>query len=117
RHASGAGRPHMLALLWLSEFGAAGDHSAAAPSGTRLLSLLLQHYIAAPVGLSGAPSCSPRIRRPRGLRVSRDTTTLLQAVRAGDRDAFDALFALAYEDLRRAAHHRLARHRPGETLN
>ncbi|HEU5209364.1 MAG TPA: sigma-70 family RNA polymerase sigma factor [Longimicrobiales bacterium] len=49
--------------------------------------------------------------------MSRDTTTLLQAVRAGDRDAFDALFVLAYEDLRRAAHQRLARHRPGETLN
>lgn len=49
--------------------------------------------------------------------MSQDTTTLLQAVRAGDRDAFDSLFALAYDELRRAAHQRLSRNRPGETLN
>ena len=49
--------------------------------------------------------------------MTEHTTTLLQAARAGDRDAFDELFSLAYDELRRAAHHRLSRNRAGETLN
>jgi RNA polymerase sigma factor (TIGR02999 family) len=46
-----------------------------------------------------------------------DPTSLLQSVRSGDRQAFDELFALAYDELKRAAHYRLVRHRPGETLS
>jgi RNA polymerase sigma factor (TIGR02999 family) len=46
-----------------------------------------------------------------------DTTALLQACRAGSREAFDQLFAVAYDELRRAAHQRLARNRGGETLS
>lgn len=46
-----------------------------------------------------------------------DRTELLLAARSGDREAFDALFAVAYDELRRAAHHRLGRRRPGETLS
>jgi RNA polymerase sigma factor (TIGR02999 family) len=46
-----------------------------------------------------------------------DTTQLLQDVRAGNRDAFDRLFEHVYEELRRIAHRRLQRHRPGETLS
>ncbi|HEX2166566.1 MAG TPA: sigma-70 family RNA polymerase sigma factor [Longimicrobiales bacterium] len=45
------------------------------------------------------------------------TTILLQAARAGDRSAFDELFSLAYDELRRAAHQRLSRSSAGETLN
>lgn len=46
-----------------------------------------------------------------------DHTQLLLDARSGNRAAFDELFALAYDELRRAAHHRLARHRAGETLS
>jgi RNA polymerase sigma factor (TIGR02999 family) len=46
-----------------------------------------------------------------------DRTRLLQAARGGDRDAFDELFAVAYDELRRAARYRLRRHRSGETLS
>jgi RNA polymerase sigma factor (TIGR02999 family) len=46
-----------------------------------------------------------------------DTTQLLKAARAGDRESFDLLFARVYEDLRGIARQRLRRHRPGETLN
>lgn len=49
--------------------------------------------------------------------MTEHTTTLLRAARAGDRAAFDELFALAYDELRRAAHQRLSRNRAGETLN
>ncbi|HEU4628622.1 MAG TPA: ECF-type sigma factor [Gemmatimonadaceae bacterium] len=45
-----------------------------------------------------------------------DTTQLLLDARAGDRAAFDRLFAHVYDALREIAHHRLARYRPGETL-
>lgn len=44
-------------------------------------------------------------------------TELLAAARAGDRNAFDHIFGVVYEELRQAAHQRLLRHRPGETLN
>ena len=36
---------------------------------------------------------------------------------AEHRQDFDELFAVAYDELRRAAHHRLGRRRPGETLS
>ncbi len=46
-----------------------------------------------------------------------DTTQLLLDARAGDREAFDRLYAHVYDALRAIAHQRLLRHRPGETLN
>ncbi len=46
-----------------------------------------------------------------------DTTQLLLDARAGDRQAFDRLYAHVYDALREIAHQRLLRHRPGETLN
>lgn len=46
-----------------------------------------------------------------------DTTQLLRDARGGDRTAFDRLFAEVYDELRRIAHHRLRRHRRGETLS
>jgi RNA polymerase sigma factor (TIGR02999 family) len=46
-----------------------------------------------------------------------DTTQLLLDARAGDRAAFDRLFAHVYDELRQIAHQRLLRYRPGETLD
>jgi RNA polymerase sigma factor (TIGR02999 family) len=46
-----------------------------------------------------------------------DRTHLLHAAPTSEREAFDALFALAYDELRRAAHFRLGRRRTGETLS
>ena len=46
-----------------------------------------------------------------------DTTQLLRDARDGDRQAFDRLFGHVYEELRRIAHHRLRRHRRGDTLS
>ena len=46
-----------------------------------------------------------------------ETTRLLVAVRGGDRDAFDALFARVYAELREIAHQRLRIHQSGDTLN
>ena len=51
------------------------------------------------------------------MKIASDATQLVLASRAGDRDTLDRLFALLYEDLRRAAHHRLLRHHAGETLS
>ena len=45
-----------------------------------------------------------------------DITGLLQAWRAGDGRAFDALVPLVYEELRRVAHGQLGRERRGHTL-
>ncbi len=45
------------------------------------------------------------------------TTELIGSARAGDRDAFDRLFAHVYDELRGIAHHRLRRHRAGDALN
>ena len=44
-------------------------------------------------------------------------TDALAALRAGDRDAYNRLFPLVYQELHRAAHHQLAARRPGDTLN
>lgn len=46
-----------------------------------------------------------------------DPTSLVQAARSGDRRACDELFAVAYDELRRAAHFRLGRRRTGDTLS
>jgi RNA polymerase sigma factor (TIGR02999 family) len=46
-----------------------------------------------------------------------DTTQLLVDARGGDRQAFDLLFSRVYDTLREIAHQRLARFRPGETLD
>lgn len=45
---------------------------------------------------------------------SREITSLLLAHQEGDRDAFDQLIPLVYQDLRRIAHRRLAGHRRGD---
>lgn len=44
-------------------------------------------------------------------------TKLLIAAQASERKAIDQLFGSTYEELKRAAHHRLSRQRAGETLN
>ena len=46
-----------------------------------------------------------------------DVTQLLVAFRDGDRDAFDRLVPLVYDDLRRIARAQLRRDRVGKTLN
>jgi len=46
----------------------------------------------------------------------RDITGLLAAWRAGDAEAFDRLFPLVYDELRRVAHRQLGRERPDHTL-
>jgi len=43
-------------------------------------------------------------------------TKLLQGWRAGDRNAWDALVPLVYDELRRLAHHHLRNERPDHTL-
>ncbi len=44
-------------------------------------------------------------------------TQLLQEAREGRREAFDEVFPLVYDELRRIAHQRLMKHRPGRTLD
>lgn len=46
-----------------------------------------------------------------------EVTRLLGDCASGDRDAFDRLIPLVYQDLRRIAHRRLAGERPDHTLN
>lgn len=46
-----------------------------------------------------------------------EVTRLLSDCSSGDREAFDRLIPLVYEDLRRIAHRRLAGERPDHTLN
>lgn len=48
---------------------------------------------------------------------SADTTQLLHAARAGDREAFDHLYSRLYGELRAIARQRLRRNPQGETLN
>ena len=48
--------------------------------------------------------------------TTRDITTLLQAVRDGDREALDALFQLVYDELRTIAHAQRRRWSGDETL-
>lgn len=46
-----------------------------------------------------------------------EITTLLAAMREGDRSATDQLFQLVYREFHSRAHQQLARRRPGETLS
>ena len=46
-----------------------------------------------------------------------EITTLLAALRAGDKSAMDRLFPLVYREFHGRAHQQLARRRPGETLS
>lgn len=46
-----------------------------------------------------------------------DITQLLIAARDGNKEAFDRLLPMVYDEMRRAAHLQLRRHRPGQTLN
>lgn len=46
-----------------------------------------------------------------------DITSLLAALRDGDRSAMDRLFPLVYREFHGRAHQQLARRRPGETLS
>ena len=46
-----------------------------------------------------------------------DITDLLIAWRSGERGAFDRLFSLVYDELRRVAHRQLGREREGHTLD
>jgi RNA polymerase sigma factor (TIGR02999 family) len=49
--------------------------------------------------------------------TSPNITQLLGAARNGNRDAADALYDEVYDELRRIAHGRLAKYRPGDTLD
>lgn len=49
--------------------------------------------------------------------TSQEITELLQACSSGERDAFDRLIPLVYDDLRAIAHNRLAVERVDHTLN
>jgi len=49
--------------------------------------------------------------------VPRDVATLLSKVEGGDREAFDALCSLLYDDLRSVVHRERRRRDPGETLS
>jgi RNA polymerase sigma factor (TIGR02999 family) len=51
------------------------------------------------------------------LSENADVTELLLAYRDGDRQAFDQLLPLVYDDLRRIARRHLRRSRPGHTLD
>ena len=51
------------------------------------------------------------------LSSERDVTELLHACAKGDREAFDRLIPLVYDDLRAIAHNRLARERADHTLS
>jgi RNA polymerase sigma factor (TIGR02999 family) len=46
-----------------------------------------------------------------------DITTLLAALREGDKSAMDRLFPLVYQEFHGRAHRQLGRARPGETLS
>lgn len=51
------------------------------------------------------------------MNLPTDITQLLQEASSGDREAADHLYGQVYDELRRIAHHRLSKHRPGATLN
>ena len=71
--------------------------------------------VAALVGMEhfGTVGTTPLVRPT----MDADITGLLLAWRAGDADAFDRLFPLVYDQLRRIAHHQLGRERTGHTLD
>src|SRR6516162_7894454 len=51
------------------------------------------------------------------MNLMSDFTRLLNAVGAGDPHAADQLLPLVYDELRRLAAHKLAREKPGQTLD
>ena len=51
------------------------------------------------------------------MQGSHDLTRLLRDWSAGDQGALDSVIPLVYDELRRLAHNRLRRERPGHTLN
>ena len=57
------------------------------------------------------------MNEPNSTRNHGEITNLLIAHRAGNRDAFEQLVPLVYDDLRRIARRQLARHRIQGTLN
>jgi len=59
------------------------------------------------------PASSPHAAPDAAERI----TDLLVQLRGGDRDAFDVLFPLVYDGLRRIARRKLAAERPGHTLS
>jgi RNA polymerase sigma factor (TIGR02999 family) len=63
-------------------------------------------------GLASGAGARPSPSEPDSDRVEE----LLRAVRGGDRSAFDELFPLIYDTLRRMAHRKLTRERTGHTL-
>src|SRR3954465_5256519 len=65
-----------------------------------------------------SPPNPSQLRGPKAAWVgsTHDITGLLIAWRSGDRHAFDRLFALVYEELRRIAHRGLAREHGDHTL-
>jgi RNA polymerase sigma factor (TIGR02999 family) len=63
-------------------------------------------------GLASGAGARPSPSEPDSYRVEE----LLRAVRGGDRSAFDELFPLIYDTLRRMAHWKLTRERTGHTL-
>src|SRR5690606_24477371 len=91
----------------LSESGPEKDHRRPPPVDTR-------HGAA---NLSFTPP-GPRNGAVRAVMTSAaDTTQLLHAARAGDREAFDHLYSRLYGELRAIARQRLRRNPQGETLN
>ena len=61
----------------------------------------------------------PTFDRQHDPRMSESTgnTKVLNGAQASDRNAINQLFGLTYEELKRAARHRLSRQHAGETLN
>ncbi len=51
------------------------------------------------------------------MKEEHDVTRLLMSSAQGDREAFDRLFPMVYDELRRVAHRRLLRERRGHTLD
>ena len=74
---------------------------------------LSHSYSSIPVGL-GLPRADARVVRT---HCGSDVTRLLRQMRGGDRQAFDELASLVYEQLRRVAHARLRTERSDHTLN
>lgn len=66
----------------------------------------------------GRNVCAPALMDAQRIAESGqpDITGLLGAWRRGDRDAFDRLFPLVYDELRRIAHRQLGREHPDHTL-
>lgn len=66
--------------------------------------------------LQGAIGEADRPSAQRGGALMSDVTRILQELRSGDRRATDRLLSAVYDELRRLAARKLARERPGHTL-